>query len=337
MTFQNPEWLYWAIPSLLLLAWLRFRRRHFWGYSLVEYLHGELDGPSFLLRLPRILEALAIGFLLVALLGPVYPAVLERTERAGLQFLLVLDLSLSMEREGLEPGSLTEEAFSFLTGAAPRRVPVGAPRGSKMEAIKKSAMEFVRIRKDDAFGLVVFSNNGYLVTPPTFDHESLGQYLQTTGSHSISNEGFTAIGEGLATANQFFADTRQRARGRTKGRAMVLLTDGENNFGRDPIQELRRARSEGTRVYYMGVALPRGLSQVLSTAVRATGGSYFDVRNSGHLQQAFDKIDQMEKGIFHTSQLRLNQPAYFPFALLSAACLALRLALHAVPDFVELS
>src|SRR4029453_334876 len=78
-----------------------------------------------------------------------------------------------------------------------------AAPGSKMEAVKKSAPDFVKKRPGDALGLVVFSNNGYLVSPPTVDHESLTESLLMTGTQSLVNEGYTAIGEGLGTANRF--------------------------------------------------------------------------------------------------------------------------------------
>ncbi|MBI4464208.1 MAG: hypothetical protein HY647_05840, partial [Acidobacteria bacterium] len=97
MTFQNLSWLYVVVPALLLIAVLSFWRRHFWGHSLVDQLREELRGPNPVLRFPKVLEGLAVGFLLVALLGPVYPFTLNRIERGGLQILFVLDLSQSME------------------------------------------------------------------------------------------------------------------------------------------------------------------------------------------------------------------------------------------------
>ena len=101
MAFQNFHWLYWAVPLLLLMVGLRFWRRHYWGHSLVEHAADRLGALNPVLRLPTLLEALAVGFLLVALLGPVYPFVLNRIERGGLQIMVVLDLSQSME-EGLQ-------------------------------------------------------------------------------------------------------------------------------------------------------------------------------------------------------------------------------------------
>ena len=93
MTFQNLHWLWLAVPLLLLLAAVRFWRRHYWGHSLVEHAAERLGALNPFLRLPTLLEALAVGFLLVALLGPVYPFVLNRIERGGLQVMIVLDLS----------------------------------------------------------------------------------------------------------------------------------------------------------------------------------------------------------------------------------------------------
>lgn len=87
----------------------------------------------------------------------------------------------------------------------------------------------------------------------------------------------------------------------------------------------------------MGVALQPGASQQIANSVYTTGGQYFDVRNPSHLESAFNEINDVEKGIFYTLQLSENQPAYAIFVGLALACLALRLLLHAIPHFVDLS
>ncbi len=336
MSFQNLEWLIYAVPLLVALVFVRFWRRHYWGHSLVENF-SEVIGPlNPGLRLPRLLEVLAVASLLIALLGPVYPFSLNRIERGGLQILFVLDLSQSMEEPIVRgsapapPPDLSQSNMS--TTISPQATP-----GSKMEAVKKSALDFITQRTGDAIGLVVFSNNGYLVTPATFDHESLTQYLFMTGVHTLVNEGFTAIGEGLGAANRFFVFSRQQSRQRAKGQVVILFSDGDNNYGRDPMTEIERAKSEGTRIYFIGVALQPGASQQIASAVYSTGGQYFDVRNPGHLEQAFSDINEVEQGIFYTLQLTQNQPAYFIFVLFAGAFLALRMILHAIPQFVEIS
>jgi hypothetical protein len=337
MNFLHLEWLYLAVPLLVLFAGFRFWRRHYWGHSLVEHLGFELGGPNPILRMPTLLEALSIGFLLVALLGPVYPFVVNRIERGGLQMMFVLDLSQSME-EGLQKGApvAVTQVGPGRRGQPPATGPGGFAANSKMVAVKNSAIEFTKKRPGDAIGLVVFSNNGYLVSPSTFDHDSLVQYLNMVNVQMLVNEGFTAIGEGLAMAQNFFAFTRERGH-RSKGQVIILFSDGDNNYGRDPMKEIEKARMEGIRVYFIGVALEPGASQQIADGVYSTGGMFFDVRNPGHLEQAFNQINRLEKGRFFTLQLTRQQPAYFIFVLLSFACLALRMVLHGIPHFVEIS
>ena len=66
-----------------------------------------------------------------------------------------------------------------------------------------------------------------------------------------------------------------------------------------------------------------------------TGGKYYDVRRATDLEQALTDINEVEKGVFYTLSLTRSEPAYFIFVALSLICLALRIALHAVPQFVE--
>ena len=140
---DHLRWIYLVVPLFVLLGGLRFWRRHYWGHSLVEHVQEHLGGPNPLLRLPTLLEALAVGFLLVALLGPVYPFRVNRIERGGLQILFVLDLSQSME-EGLQRGRLPQPPPPPPSGGS--QPDSGVTSGSKLAAVKASATEFVRKR-----------------------------------------------------------------------------------------------------------------------------------------------------------------------------------------------
>lgn len=349
MAFQHLEWLFVAVPALALLLVWRFWRRRYWSHSLIEHFGEEIGGAHPIVRVPAILEVAAIGLLLVALLGPVYPFTQTRVERGGLQIMFVVDLSQSMEEPLLRgaassstpsPSNRSAQAISLAAagGASGRRLAamLGTP-GSRMEAVKRSALDFVSKRPGDAFGLVVFSNNGYLVSPTTFDHESLTQYLLMTGTQTLANEGYTAIGEGLANANRFFEQEKEAAGQRTRGQVIVLFTDGENNSGREPSIELERARKNGVRVYLIGVELQSNSSEQLAFAVPMTGGKYYNVRRAADLERALTDINEVEKGVFYTLSLTRNEPAYFIFVMLSLICLGLRVALHAFPQFVEIS
>jgi Ca-activated chloride channel family protein len=229
--------------------------------------------------------------------------------------MFVVDLSQSME-EPLLRGATTSSNVSVQTislAAAggisdARLVPMLGTPGSRMEAIKRSALDFVSKRPGDAFGLAVFSNNGYLVSPATFDHERMTQYLLLTGTQTLANGGYTAIGEGLATANRFFEQEKEAAGQRNRGQVIVLFTDGENNQGREPYIELERARKNGVRVYMIGVDLQSNSSEQLAFAVPNTGGKYYNVRRTTDLERAMTDINQVEKGVFYTLSLTRTNP-----------------------------
>ena len=345
MAFLHPEWLVVAVPALVLLLVWRFWRRRYWSHSLIAHFGDEIGGAHPIVRVPRILEAAAIGLLLVALVEPVYPFTQTRVERGGLQIMFVVDLSQSMEEpllRGAPSSSPTASAQTISVAAAGgasggRLAPMLGTPGSRMEAVKRSALDFVSKRPGDAIGLVVFSNNGYLVSPTTFDHESMTQYLLMTGTQTLVNEGYTAIGEGLATANRFFEQQKETAGQQIRGQVVVLFTDGENNSGREPYIELERARKNGVRVYMIGVELQSNASEQLAFAVPMTGGKYYNVRRTTDLEQALTDINEVERGVFYTLSVTRNEPAYFIFVTLSLICLALRIVLQAVPQFVEIS
>ena len=223
MTFLHLEWLYVAVPLLLIAMAVRFWRRHYWGHSLVRQMQEEIGGPNPILRMPNILEGAAVAFLVAALLGPIYPFVVNRIERGGLQILMVLDLSQSME------------------------IPLG--NRTRMEAVKASATEFIERRPGDAVGLVVFSHNGYLVTPATFDHESLLSYLSRVSPQTLAHEGYTAIGEGLAAAQEFFLFSRERG-GRGKGEVIVPVQRWRKQLGTRSASG-SGARTAGRRPYLL--------------------------------------------------------------------------------------
>src|SRR3954470_15109532 len=147
MTFQHLNWVYIAVPLLLIAVIVRFWRRHYWGHSLVEHMREEIGGPNPILRLPVLLEGASVLFLLVALLGPVYPFVLNRIERGGLQIMIVLDLSQSME-EALGRGKPVSgvPAPPPTASATTKPGPQLPKQPSKMDAVKASALEFIKQR-----------------------------------------------------------------------------------------------------------------------------------------------------------------------------------------------
>jgi Ca-activated chloride channel family protein len=319
--FRHPEAVWLLVAALLLLSiWTALRRRRFVPISTGALLSAGLYGASRVRRLPVVLTAAAFGALVLALMDRVTPQAQEQVQSHGVDIALVLDLSSSME-----------EMMGTTTGV-PMRV-------TRLEVTKRAIADFIARRAPgDRIGLIVFSDNAYVIAPLTFDHGYLQRYVAMIDLALLRGEGMTAIGEGLATAHALLA----RQSSAERSRAIVLFTDGEYNYGRDPIEALRVAHDAGARVHLIGVDLAADIKtkpdvvQLIRTVERR-GGRYFAADTAGQLTAASRAIDALEPGILVSSRSVRNVPAFEPFAAAAVVLILAALALRCIPFFVDLT
>ena len=319
-------WLLVAISVLVLLIRWRRRKSHF-DHPLLFYLEPHLRPSSPLVYLPNFLEYVAFGCLAATLLEPVLPVAERLVAKQGLDIIMILDLSSSMQ----EPIDLK--------GSVERlRMGIRTKEKSRLEAVKEAMGKFIERRQDDRLAVVVFSENGYVVAPMTFDETYVRRYLQMVDNKTLAGEGQTAIGEGILTSLDLALKQARAGRGATKGKVMVVLTDGENNTGRDLYEAITRARAENFKIHFIGVELDRVRDAArLVAAVESTGGKYYDVRDAKQLEAAYSDINSTERGSFLVKILDKQVPYYYPFALAALGFLAASMALRAIPYFIEVS
>jgi Ca-activated chloride channel family protein len=304
-------------------------RRRFIASTTVRWLHARAYRVSSVRRLPLAGVLATAALVGIALMEPVVPYSEATVLSRGLDIVMVLDLSSSMQEE-MDPASV--EARLKRPGSQGR-----PPGQTRLEATKAAIRTFVRLRRDDRIGLVVFSDNAYVVSPLTFDHEYLVHYVDLVDDRILQGEGQTAIGDGLALANYLLA---RQARGTGGHQVVMLFTDGENNRGRDPLEALEQSKEADIRVHFIGVALDpevRSKTQVrdlLRTIVK-NGGRYFNATSASDLMAASASIDAIEKGFLVNRVYVHDAPVYAWFALPALLCLAAAFVLRAVPYFVD--
>jgi Ca-activated chloride channel family protein len=328
MTFLRPELGWWLLGALAAAVLLQRRvRRRYAASATVRWLNARVYHASVLRRLPLAIAFAAIVLIGLGLMQPVLPYSQADVQSRGLDIVMVLDLSSSMQEE-MEPASMRDLVKN------PGR-PVGKTR---LEATKDAIRAFVRGRRDDRIGLVVFSDHAYLVTPLTLDHEYLVHYIDMVDDRILQGEGQTAIGEGVALANYLLS---KQAKGGERGhQVVVLFTDGENNLGRDPVEVLKESKAANIRVHFVGVALEEQIRnkpdvrQLLQTVIQ-NGGRYFNASSARDLVAASRTIDAVEKGFLVSKVYVRNTPVYQWFALPALLCLAAAVAVRAVPYFVD--
>lgn len=182
-----------------------------------------------LLFFPTLLKYMALSFVVFSLARPQLKEVKKNILEKGLEIMLVLDISESMNLADLQP--------------------------TRLIAAKKILKEFIRWRKTDKMGLLLFSGAPYMHVPLTLDHNLLLGQLKKVKTLSYIKQG-TAIGVALASAID-----RLRLR-KTKNKIIILLTDGENNTGEiNPAIALKLAKKYNIKIYTVGVG-KQGLNRV---------------------------------------------------------------------------
>jgi Ca-activated chloride channel family protein len=328
MKFARLDLLWVIVPLIVVILAVRWRRqRSYFTHPHLLYLRTRIRPASRLVYLPRFLEFVSLGLLLVAVLDPVLPASERLIAKKGLDLVMVLDLSSSMQEPIDLKGALERQRLGIRTKEKDR-----------LAAVKEAMAAFIERRHDDRMAVVVFSENGYVVTPMTFDSDYVQRYLRMVDNKTLANEGQTAIGEGILTALDLAARQERDAKSSGKGKVMIVLTDGENNTGRDVYHAIARAREEKFKIHFIGVEVEKAREAArLIAAVEGTGGKYYDVRDRAQLDQAYADINRTEKGTFLVRTLGKQVPSYYPFALASFGVLALSFALRAIPYFTEVT
>ena len=270
------------------------------------------------------LRNLALIALIVAFARPQTGVTAENVTTDGIDIVMALDLSTSMLAEDLEP--------------------------NRIEATKQVATDFVRGRRNDRIGLVVFAGNAFTQAPLTLDYGMVSTVLSELETGII--EDGTAIGMGLATAVKRLQDSD------ASSKVIVLLTDGRNNRGEiDPLTAAQMAQALDIRIYAIGAGT-QGVARVpvddplfgrryaqmrvdidettLQETAALTGGRYFRATDRESLEQIYAEIDELETTEIEVEQFtRYGELFHIPLLLglallLLEACLA-RTVMRKIP------
>ena len=277
------------------------------------------------------LRLLVVALGIVALAGPRLANNHVETETPGIDIMLVLDLSWSME--AIDMGRPAEKLSRFACASGVLK-------------------DFIAKRPNDRIGLIAFSGVPYLASPLTLNHDWLIENLQRLHIGIISDLG-TAIGDAVAVAAK-----RLKAVPNSKSRIMILLTDGDNNMGKlDPLPAAQLAAALGVKIYAIGIGIeqpcnmpafdpltgdfkldangnviPTLLLQpanysVLGKMANLSGGRFYRATNRRELQNIYNQIDRLEKSEVKLRRFATYEPLFHWPLLAALGWLAVELIL----------
>jgi len=210
----------------------------------------------------------------------------------------------------------------------------------RLDAVKMVVGDFVKNRKSDRLGLVLFGTQAYLQAPLTYDRQTVNTLLQETEIGFAGEQ--TSIGDAIGLAIK-----RLRARPDAQ-RVLIVLTDGANTAGElEPIKAAELAEKEHVKIYTIGFGADEMLidngffgSRVVNPSadldeptMRAiadkTGGQYFRARNLEELSEIHHTLNRLEPIDSEDEKFRpIKSLFYYPLA--AAFLLSLGWALSSV-------
>tara|TARA_B110000211_G_C14054007_1_gene542488 strand:+ start:680 stop:1717 length:1038 start_codon:yes stop_codon:yes gene_type:complete len=314
--FYSPQW-FWALIVIPLIIIVYFYKEK---NDVIELHYSSSKGfgsttpLAFLRHIPFALTIFSIAFFILALARPQDAKSWEETKTEGIDMVITLDVSQSMEAKDFKP--------------------------NRLEASKKIASEFINTRKNDRFGLVIFGDESFTQCPLTIDHKRIIELFKDVSIGMVG--GSTAIGSGIATSVKRLKDSE------AKSKVIILLTDGVNtNNEITPRTAAEIAKTFDIKLYIIGIGKRKFTEVVrdrfgrkrkveketkidikeMTEISELTGGEFFRATNQEALKNIYEEIDKLEKTELASLKYYKKTELFLPFALIGLLLLALSKAL----------
>jgi Ca-activated chloride channel family protein len=271
MSFQAPLFLLGLLAVPLALAALALARRRPGRYvvrfpALPTLAAVAPRGPRWRRIVPPALLCLALAGLTLALARP-EATVAVPVEQASV--VLVTDVSGSMSATDVEP--------------------------TRLDAAKDAAEGFLdRVPDELRVGVVAFADAPNTVVRPTDDRDVVRGTIDR-----LRAEGGTAAGDALDSALRTLG-TREAD---SPPAAIVLLSDGATQTGRDPAEVAREAATAGVPVYTVALGTEDGVvesngqllrvppdPETLQEIAELSGGSAFAAEDADALDEVYERL-----------------------------------------------
>ncbi|HBS11826.1 MAG TPA: BatB protein, partial [Flavobacteriaceae bacterium] len=195
---EKTYFYYFAVIAILFLAyflyslWKKRKQKLFSDNGLLEKLSPEAS--TFKSFFKTMMVALALSFLIIALVNPKMGTKLKTIKKEGVDVVFALDVSKSMLAEDIAP--------------------------NRLEKAKQIISKVIGKLGGDRVGIIIYAGNAYPLLPITTDHAAAKMFLQSASPDMVSSQG-TAINEALKLAKSYYDDDDQT------NRYLFIISDGE--------------------------------------------------------------------------------------------------------------
>ncbi len=238
----NPEYLYlfallpvFVILFVLLRRWKKRSMRKLGDLPVISRLFEDVSSSKPFLKFTFLM--IAFCSLVFALCRPQLGSKLEEVKRQGVDVVVALDVSNSMNAEDIRP--------------------------SRLEKSKRAIYKLIDQLQGDRIGLIVFAGQAYVQLPITTDYGAAKLFLSTVSTNMVPTQG-TAIGAAIEKAVASIGDSARH------NSAIIIITDGENHED-NAVEAAKEAAEKGIFVHTIGMGSPDGAPIPLTRGNTRTG------------------------------------------------------------------
>ena len=333
MRFANPEYLYLLLllPVIALLFFYSIYRRNkdIRSYGDPQLLKALIPSYASLRNhLTFWLSLTAVMLMVFVLARPQFGAKKETVTTRGVEVVVALDISNSMLADDITP--------------------------NRLEKAKRLISRIINKSRENKVALIVFAGDAFVQLPITNDFISAKMFLESITPRLIERQG-TDIASAINLATKSFTPNEK------VGKAIVIITDGENHEG-GAEEAARLAAEKGMNVFVLGIGTEKGgriplsgkndflrdsdgyvvvtkLNEEMARSIAEAGkGVYITVDNTNNAQTVIDnELDKLAKDDIKTEMYTKYREQFMVIAALAFIVLVIEIILNTILDSISLS
>lgn len=318
--FSNIEflnkWYFILILLVFLFVYLFYKKQKTWiNFVFIKQVKDIFNKNSFKFYLKTFLLFLILINFILILANPNTTNVSQKQQKNGIDIVIALDISWSMEAEDLKP--------------------------SRIESAKNVIEWFIDNLQTDRLWLVVFAWKPFTSIPLTFDYNILSETISRLQTNNIDQSqrwlNWTAIWDSILMAKTLFKAPKNISEEEYSKRekVIILLTDWDANVWVDPILAWLSAKQDWIKVYTIWIWSKQWWTitynvwpfkkqqkiaplndKTLKQIAQDTNASYFRAENNDAFNSIFEELSKLEKNDIDV-EIKKEYSEYYDFFLYS--------------------
>ncbi len=279
------NWQFLLLIPLVVYIFFVKKKKSALRFSSTRILKNPGLKKTYKYKVGRYIIVLSLILLIAAMARPQLLKQAIPVNQKGIDIVIVLDVSGSMESVDFEP--------------------------SRLKVAINTIEDFIGDRLQDRISLVIFAGTAYTRIPLTLDHNIVRESLADVSTESVNDDG-TAIGMAISVG------INRLKKSDATSKIILLVTDGDNNAGAiNPTTAAQLAKELGIKIYSIGVGTDKtiipvqifgqtsyqqyegGLNEeLLMEIAQTTDGQYYRAKDPKALSDIFSSINKLEKSEF---------------------------------------